>query len=182
MSVVYCSKQHTVHSVKCALNRSLIWKQRCAFLRSTKRCRRCILGLMYSANSKLESQNLTGALTIGPPTKWPRDISTQTKRPPDKPPAVTIYYVTFCLKVDGSSIHLKLWHSNLVNLDDLSLCDKPTHCNILSQSLTFCPHYFIPTLLWHLMPLQSRSIFPKHLAILLNFSCDDWSSKGRVWA
>ncbi len=33
-----------------------------------------------------------GALTIRPPTNRPRDISTHTIRPPDKPSAVTIYY------------------------------------------------------------------------------------------
>jgi hypothetical protein len=33
-----------------------------------------------------------GALTIRPPTNRPRDISTHTIRPPDKPSAVTFYY------------------------------------------------------------------------------------------
>jgi hypothetical protein len=33
-----------------------------------------------------------GALTIRPPTNWPRDISTQTTCPPCKLSAVTIYY------------------------------------------------------------------------------------------
>ncbi len=43
--------------------------------------------------------------------------------------------VTFRLKVDGLSVHPKLWHSDPVNSDGLSQCDKPSHCNILSQSL-----------------------------------------------
>ncbi len=43
--------------------------------------------------------------------------------------------MTFRLKVDGLSVHPKLWHSDLVNLDGLSQCDKTSHCNILSQSL-----------------------------------------------
>jgi hypothetical protein len=34
-------------------------KQRCGILRSSKKCRHCILGLKHSANLKLESQNLT---------------------------------------------------------------------------------------------------------------------------
>ncbi len=33
-----------------------------------------------------------GALTIRSPTNRPRDISTHTIRPPDKPSAVTFYY------------------------------------------------------------------------------------------
>ncbi len=33
-----------------------------------------------------------GALTIRPPKNRPRDISTHTIRPPDKPSAVTFYY------------------------------------------------------------------------------------------
>ncbi len=35
---------------------------------------------------------IVGALTIRPPTNRPRDISTHTIRPPDKPSAVTFYY------------------------------------------------------------------------------------------
>ncbi len=50
--------------------------------------------------------------------------------------------VTFCLKVDGLSVHPKMWHSNLVNLDGLSQSDKPTHCIVLTQSLWHFIHIF----------------------------------------
>jgi hypothetical protein len=44
---------------------------------------------VFPANSK---RGQYGALTIRPPTNRPRDISTHTIRPPDKPSAVTFYY------------------------------------------------------------------------------------------
>jgi hypothetical protein len=50
--------------------------------------------------------------------------------------------VTFHLKVDGLSVHPKLWHSNLVDLVGLSQFSKPSHCNILSQSLWHFVHSF----------------------------------------
>ncbi len=50
--------------------------------------------------------------------------------------------VTFRLKVDGLSVHPKMWHSNLVNLDGLSQSDKLTHCIVLTQSLWHFIHVF----------------------------------------
>ncbi len=55
--------------------------------------------------------------------------------------------VTFRIKVDGMSVHPKLWHSDLVNLDSLSQSDQPTHCNILTQSLWHFVHVFFVQLL-----------------------------------
>jgi hypothetical protein len=40
----------------------------------------------------LKDNDYIGALTIRPPTNRPRDISTHTICPPDKPSAVTFYY------------------------------------------------------------------------------------------
>jgi hypothetical protein len=44
-----------------------------------------------------------GALTIRPPTNRPRNNSTQTKCPPDKPSAVTIYYCDIVHLYDSST-------------------------------------------------------------------------------
>jgi hypothetical protein len=78
--------------------------------------------------------------------------------------------VTFRLRVDGLSIHPKLWHSNLVNLDGLSHCDKPSYCNILSQSLWhFVCVFFVKLCCDILSQRNKRSIFPKNSPISAHF-------------
>jgi hypothetical protein len=78
--------------------------------------------------------------------------------------------VTFRLKVEGLSIHPKLWHSDLVNLDGLSQCDKPSHCNILSQSLWhFVRLFFIQLCCDISSQCNKRSIFPINTPISAHF-------------
>ncbi len=78
--------------------------------------------------------------------------------------------VTFHPKLDGLSIHLKLWQSNLVNLNGLSQCDKPTDCNILSQSLWhFVCALFIQICCDFSSQHNKRSIFPEYSAIFTHF-------------
>jgi hypothetical protein len=119
----------------------------------------------------LNSSNLwDGALTIRPPTNRPRDISTQTKRPPDKPSAVTFYYCDIPSLSGRIVLHPKLWHSDLVNLDGLSQCDKLSHCNILSQSLWhFVRVFFVQLCCDILSQRNKRSIFPKNSPISAHF-------------
>jgi hypothetical protein len=59
-----------------------------------------------------------GALTIRPPTNRPHDISTQTKRPPDKLSAVTIYYCD--IRPPIRSVHVFFVHPAF-KVDGLSL-------------------------------------------------------------
>jgi hypothetical protein len=62
--------------------------------------------------------SMGGALTIRPPTNRARDISTQTKRPPDKPSAVTIYYCD--IRPPMRSVHVFFFHPAF-KVDGLSL-------------------------------------------------------------
>jgi hypothetical protein len=50
------------------------------------------MGLSFQPPGNCVGEQVSGALTIHPPTNRPHDISTQTKRPPDKLSAVTFYY------------------------------------------------------------------------------------------
>ncbi len=88
--------------------------------------------------------------------------------------------VTFRLKVDGLSVHPKLWHSDLINLDGLSQCDKPSHCNTV-----FCPKvcdilsaHFSSNFAVTFHPNVTKGpFFPKFRPFLLTFTCDNWSLK-----
>jgi hypothetical protein len=90
--------------------------------------------------------------------------------------------VTFRLKVDGLSVHPKLWQSDLVNLDSLSQCDKSSHCNFFPKSVTFCP-LFLSNFAATFHPNETKGLFfQKICPFLLTFTCDNWPFKGRVWA
>ncbi len=89
--------------------------------------------------------------------------------------------VTFRLKVDGLSVHPKLWHSDLVNLDGLSQCDKPSHCIILSQSLWhFSRVFFVQLCCDILSKRDKRSIFHKNLPVSAHFHVWQRILKGTV--
>ncbi len=72
--------------------------------------------------------------------------------------------MTFRLKVDGLSVHPKLWHFDLVNLDGLS------HCSILSQSLRHFVRVFFVQLCCDISSQRNkRSIFLKNSPIFAHF-------------
>jgi hypothetical protein len=77
-----------------------------------------------------------GALTICPPTNRPRDILTQTKRPPNKPSVVTIYYCD--IRPPIRSIHVFFVHPAF-KVDGLSLVTlRPPSPKC---SVTSCPPF-----------------------------------------
>ncbi len=87
--------------------------------------------------------------------------------------------VTFRFKVDRLSVHPKLWHSDLVNLDGLSQCDKPSHCNILSQSLWHFVCVFFVQLSVTFRPNVTKGQFFMNIRqFLFTFTCDNGSLKG----
>ncbi len=77
-----------------------------------------------------------GALTIRPPTNRPRDISTQTKHPPDKPSAVTIYYCD--IRPPIRSVHIFFIHPAF-KVDGLSLVT----CHLSQNALWHHVHPFL---------------------------------------
>ncbi len=85
--------------------------------------------------------------------------------------------VTFRLKVDGLSVHPKLWHSDLVNLDGLSQC----HCDILSQSLWHFVRVFFFQLCCDIsFKRDKRSIFPENSPVSAHFHVLQRILKGTV--
>ncbi len=97
------------------------------------------------------------ALTIRPPTNRHATIQPKWSVHPTNRLLWQFTTVTFHLNVDELSVHPKLWHSDLENLDSLSQCDKnrPTVIiyskvsDILSPyflsnfAVTFCPSVII---------------------------------------
>ncbi len=75
--------------------------------------------------------------------------------------------VTFHLKVDGLSVHPKLRHFNLVNLDGLSQTDS----NL--KSVTFHPRIFCPTAMTFRTNVIKGQFFRKNRPFLLTFTCDN---------
>jgi hypothetical protein len=122
---------------------------------------------------------LVGALTIRPPTNRPRDISTHTIRPPDKPSAVTFYYcdipsqggrivrppniVTFPPSKFGRFVSVT---NRLIVIFCPKVCDILSMLFLSNFAVTFRPN------------VTKGPFFPKIRQFLLTFMCGNRSLKG----
>ncbi len=100
-------------------------------------------------------------LSTHEPTMWHFDLNEASTHPTNHL-LWQFATVTFRLKVDGLSVHPKLWKSDLVNLDGLSQCDKSFHkvCDILSAFLSNFAVTFHPN--------KTKGLFFKKILTCLN--------------
>jgi hypothetical protein len=116
-----------------------------------------------------------GALTIRPPTNRPRDISTHTIRPPDKPSAVTFYYCD--IPSQGGRIVrppkiVTFRPSKFGRFVRLTVIFCPKVCDILTA-------YFSSNFAVTFRPNVTKGpFFPKIHQFPLTFTCDNESFKG----